>query len=124
MKKINDLYYKGFEGEPELKIYSRDYELVIWEGYFDFILKTILDSCGSDIDKINNDLLRSYFYADNNWDSIPWKINDVNSIISTLEIFKKCPNSNIMYSESLNVVNVILEFISNFSSKDIYIERD
>lgn len=42
---INDTYYKGFEGEPEIQFICKKTEcdevLVIWEGYFDEIMKRI-----------------------------------------------------------------------------------
>lgn len=43
MKLINNHYYKGFEGEPEIQfIYKKNNDIkifIMWEGYFDQIMK-------------------------------------------------------------------------------------
>ena len=45
MKRIDDRYYNGFEGEPEIHFICRkgnDCDIfVMWEGYFDQIMRTI-----------------------------------------------------------------------------------
>ncbi len=45
MERVNNEYYKGFEGEPEIQFICKkddDSEiLIIWEGYFDQIMMLI-----------------------------------------------------------------------------------
>lgn len=43
MEIVNNKYYVGFEGEPEIQFICKKacdtYIIIIWEGYFDEIMK-------------------------------------------------------------------------------------
>ncbi|WP_244310632.1 hypothetical protein [Paenibacillus ottowii] len=44
--KINDTYYAGFEGEPEIRVIytnsDESYVLKIWNGYFEILLDCLI----------------------------------------------------------------------------------
>lgn len=71
----NDMYYKGFEGEPEiqiiLKIPNDDYILSIWEGYFDSIMMSIPAS------KSGWPGIVCHYHLCDAWDEEPmWRVDD------------------------------------------------
>ncbi|GAA0077317.1 hypothetical protein UT300005_16950 [Clostridium sp. CTA-5] len=85
---INDKYYAGFEGEPEILIYfkGKDKEkegFSIWIGYFEFLLGASIS------EKIKTGgILESYINCDGWYDESQWIIEDLQQAIFELEQFK------------------------------------
>ncbi|TCS96822.1 hypothetical protein [Hazenella coriacea] len=74
MDEINDRYYKGFEGEPEIQfIYTLDNEkksiLKIWIGYFETIMDAMITGEGE-----LTGLVYYYSLHEGWYDESPWQI--------------------------------------------------
>ena len=84
MEQINDNYYKGFEGEPEIQFICRKGEtsetFVIWEGYFDQIMRLIKP----DDDGWKG--LAYYYHMCLGWyEESPWVVQDLHTALKQFE---------------------------------------
>lgn len=81
---VNDTYYKGFEGEPEIQlIYNQQdkttYTMRMWEGYFNNIMYAI------EAEKKGWTELAYYFNMQEGWyEESPWKVPNINQVIEQL----------------------------------------
>lgn len=80
---IDERYYKGYEGEIEVVIYSGDKKgLKVWEGYFENLLLGCFNG------KIKqNGLLSCWQKRDGFYDEHPWKIPNIELAIGELRQF-------------------------------------
>jgi len=87
METINEKFYYGFEGEPEVQFVCRTKDnvdkMVIWQGYFE----GLLSGCFSNSIK-EGGLLHSYVNADGFYDESPWEIPDIDIAINELGFFR------------------------------------
>jgi len=84
MKKINSKFYDGFEGEPEIHFLYQEQEsmerLILWEGYFDEIMRTIKPVDGKWTS------LAYYYHLYVGWyDESPWKVEDLREALAQLK---------------------------------------
>ncbi|MBC1917952.1 hypothetical protein HCJ46_04255 [Listeria booriae] len=117
---INNVFYEGFEGESELSFVSSEDKLIIWNGYFETILDTLIDS---GVDK--KGMLSEYFNHEGWYDDSPWLLRDTKLALEQLQCFdvgKVCETT--MTNKLSNVVNTIIMFLEKHISEDIYIEYD
>lgn len=105
---VNNKYYDGFEGEPEVVIYFKEKDkegFRIWIGYFEYLLGASI----SEEIKIG-EILQSYINQDGWYDESEWRIEDLQRAIFELEQF------NIEKIESKE--DSIIETVSNIQ-KDL-----
>ncbi|MBD7912079.1 hypothetical protein [Clostridium cibarium] len=93
---IDEKYYIGFEGEPEITIYYKEKDLSqsglkIWIGYFEYIL-----GASTSNDYENGGLIYSYINQDGWYDESPWQIDNLTQAIVEL---KKFNNDNVESEE-------------------------
>ncbi|MBD5550607.1 MAG: dihydroorotate dehydrogenase (quinone) [Lachnospiraceae bacterium] len=96
MELINKKYYDGFEGEPEIHFIYRkgnDIEIfVIWEGYFDSIMRLILPERQGWVG-----LAYCYNMYTGWYNESPWMIDDLQMALKQFESIdsaKLCKESN------------------------------
>ncbi|KQO01104.1 hypothetical protein [Paenibacillus sp. Leaf72] len=81
---INDSYYIGFEGEPEIVFMYESligrHELRLWNGYFETFLDCLLEQV-----PVQNVILHEYYIHEGWYDESPWEIQDVEG---ALQLFK------------------------------------
>jgi len=84
MEKINSKFYDGFEGEPEIQFICENADninrLIIWEGYFDEIMRSIKST-----DTRRTDLAYYYHMYTGWYDESPWKIVEPEKALSQFE---------------------------------------
>ncbi|AOR23490.1 hypothetical protein [Clostridium taeniosporum] len=105
---INNKYYDGLEGEPEVVIYFKEKDkegFRIWIGYFEYLLGA---SISGEV-KIGG-ILESYINQDGWYDESEWRIEELQQAIFELEQF------NIEKIESKE--DSIIETVSNIQ-KDL-----
>lgn len=98
---INNKYYDGFEGEPQILIYLKGKEgFRIWIGYFEYMLgASILE------DVKNGGILESYINQDGWYDESEWEIENLKQAIFEIEQF----NIDKVESKEENVVEIVSE---------------
>lgn len=84
MERVNNEYYKGFEGEPEIQFICKkgdDSEiLIMWEGYFDQIMRLI----EPDADGWKG--LAYYYNMCTGWyEESPWMVKDLHIALKQFE---------------------------------------
>lgn len=128
----NNLFYRGFEGEPEISFAfstnNESYSFNMWIGYFDVILRSMLDY--ESHEKI---FLRTYSMYEGWYDNSPWEINDINEVVCLFKNFdiNKIPVQVKQQSGSLidqipallKALNEFLEAARN-SNEKVYILYD
>lgn len=104
MDKINDKYYIGFEGEPEIQfIYTlhngKKSILKIWIGYFETIMDAMITE-----EKELTGLVYYYSMHEGWYDESPWKIPNLNEAI---EHFSKVKIENLEQEVQQTLEDVI-----------------
>ena len=121
MEHINKKYYDGFEGEPEIQIIYRKGDdsqiLVMWEGYFDQIMRLI------NPDESGWTGLSYYYNMQLGWyEGSAWKIEDLQMALKRFESI----NSQKLCSEAkeilVSICDMINEAISN--NYELFIARE
>lgn len=117
---IDSTFYDGFEGEGELSFVSGDNKLVMWNGYFEIILDSLLDNHLK-----KEGILEAYFNHEGWYDDYPWLVMDIPLTINQL----KCFDANKVKEPSIRensgkLIKVILLFLQKNIKSDIYIEYD
>lgn len=107
--KINSDFYKGFEGENEIrfiKVCTNETEVLsIWDGYFNDIMEQFKPSEGG------WEGLSYYYHLNTGWyDASPWEIPDPQN---ALEQFQNVGKASLRFERSQDVLNAICNFISN-----------
>ncbi len=117
---IDSRFYEGFEGEAELSLVTDGNKLVIWNGYFETILDSLLD-CNVEKEGV----VKEYFNHEGWYDDSPWLIEDNSLVISQLECFDiNKINQNSMKNDLEEVVKTIISFLQNNRLSKIYIEYE
>lgn len=118
-KDVNNLYYRGFEGEPDIAFaFENDagtHRFIMWIGYFETLLSSMLT-----YESPQNEFLATYNLHEGWYEDNPWEINNLNEVIQLFEAFdlNKIPGSvraqsaNIM-SSLPKLVEDLLKFLAN-----------
>lgn len=121
MKTVNNKYYVGFEGEPEIQFICKKacntYTIIIWEGYFDEIMEKIVP------EEKGWTGLAYYYNMDLGWNKdSPWVIEDLQLTIKQLSTIKH----EILRDETSEILkmlcNMIMEAIDN--KLDVFIAKE
>ncbi|MCG7408432.1 hypothetical protein MH117_13460 [Paenibacillus sp. ACRRX] len=82
LEMINDSYYVGFEGEPEIifmfENLNERYELKLWNGYFETLLDCMLA-------QVQSGILNEYYVYEGWYEESPWEITNIEEAI---QLFK------------------------------------
>lgn len=112
-----DNYYEGFEGNPEIDIYTfsenEKVGIEMWDGYFDEIMRAV--------QPVNDEWhsLAYYYNLYEGWyDESPWKIPDNKE---ALEQFESINNST-LDTVSQEILTKIIELLKNNLNSSIFIE--
>ncbi|QAA21596.1 hypothetical protein [Sporolactobacillus terrae] len=118
---INTKFYDGFEGESELSLVSGINKLVIWNGYFEMILDSLIEL---GIEK--KGIVKEYFYHEGWYDNSPWLISDLPLTIRQLKLVNADHfNSDRTSKEAIkNVLKELISFLELNSDQKVYIEYD
>lgn len=117
---IDNRFYEGFDGEAEVSFVADANRLVIWNGYFETILSSLLD-CGLE----KKGILKEYFNLEGWYDDSPWIIEDVPLTISQLKSFDINKVRQTSLKEDLEeIVKTIISFLENNRLRKIYIEYE
>jgi hypothetical protein len=118
---INNVYYLGFEGEPEIQFTMKgnneDYTLSIWEGYFDRIMSLIKP------DVTGWTGIAYLYHMHIGWyDEDMWAIQDT---VDAYNKFKSIPKEKLDENSS-NVLFYICQLFSEAVKNDykVFINRD
>lgn len=114
---INDLYYRGFEGEPEIGfLYENKIETHVfkmWIGYFDTVLANMIST-----ETIKNEFLTAYNLHEGWYDESPWEIRNPNEVIQFFKDFnistidhKVNNHSSSILSSLPQLINHLVEFL-------------
>lgn len=121
MINVNNKYYSGFEGEPEIQIICKKrtgtFKWIIWEGYFDEIMKNV-------IPEENGWTGLSYYYnLCVGWDEEkPWKIDDLKLTLNQLSAVK-CQSVSPNAREIIEMFCTIINEAIN-EKLDVFIFRE
>lgn len=81
---VNDSYYTGFEGEPEIAfVYETTNErqvLKMWTGYFDTMLDLMCQ-----YEAYNDGILHEYYIHEGWYEESPWELTNLDA---TIQLFK------------------------------------
>jgi hypothetical protein len=108
MNKVDEKYYSGFEGEPEITFSLEEKngdrrEVEIWDGYFNQIMKQIKP------EKEGWASLAYYYHLDIGWyDESPWLIEN---LVEAYEQLNKIDKNALEYKESKEVLDIILNML-------------
>jgi len=118
---LNTKFYDGFEGEPELALSDGENKLIMWNGYFETLLKALLDN---NLEK--EGIIKEYFYQEGWYDDSPWVIEDVQLAINQMKSFdvSKLVVSDGFKKELVELVQEIIQFLENAKNKTVVIEYD
>ncbi|MGX7245930.1 hypothetical protein ACWOC1_13890 [Enterococcus quebecensis] len=112
-----DNYYEGFEGNPEIDIYTfsknEKVGIEMWDGYFDEIMRAI--------QPVNGEWqsLAYYYNLYEGWyDESPWEIPNNQE---ALKQFESIDNST-LDKVSQEILTKIIELFKNNSNNGIFIE--
>lgn len=101
--KVNDTYYAGFEGEPEIRLIYKDsdesYILKIWNGYFD----TLLD-CLVQIESAQSNILSEYYAHEGWYEESPWEVKNIRE---NLQLFTSFDINNLTEEEAKSLTNIL-----------------
>jgi hypothetical protein len=105
MGEINEKYYSGFEGEPEIIFYIEKSDgsksgIGVWVGYFNSIIKQIKPNEGRWTS------LAYYYHLDIGWyEESPWLIVNLEEAYEQLREINK---EDLTYEEDKVILNTIL----------------
>ena len=112
-----DNYYAGFEGNPEIDIYTFKGNIrigiEIWDGYFDEIMGAIQPLNGE------WQSLAYYYNLDEGWyDDSPWEIPNNQEALKQFESIDKSTLGKV----SQEILTKIIGLLKNNSNNSIFIE--
>ncbi|CAI8959684.1 conserved hypothetical protein [Brevibacillus sp. IT-7CA2] len=100
---INDLYYVGFEGEPEIIfMYEKSNEvqvLKLWNGYFESLLDCLVQQA-----PVQDGILHEYYVHEGWYEESPWEITNVEKAV---QLFKSFDVKKVTENESSNIIPVL-----------------
>jgi hypothetical protein len=118
---MNNMYYLGFEGEPEiqfiLKKDNEDYTLSIWEGYFDRIMDQLTPA------ETGWTGIAYYYHMVTGWyDEDMWVMKD---IVESYNQFKSVSKKQ-LDEKSVCVLNEICKLLKEaiLNNYEVIIQRD
>lgn len=88
MKKetVNDFYYLGFEGEPDIIFVFENSDerqiLKMWSGYFDTMLDLMCQ-----YESFDNGILHEYYVHEGWYEESPWELTNLDSVIQLFKSF-------------------------------------
>ncbi|KZE66968.1 hypothetical protein AV545_23665 [Paenibacillus jamilae] len=101
--KINDTYYAGFEGEPEIRVIytnsDESYALKIWNGYFETLL-----GCLIQIEPVQSNILSEYDAHEGWYEESPWEVKNIRE---TLHLFDSFDIKNLTEEEAKSLTNIL-----------------
>ena len=121
MNKVHD-YFKGFEGESELKIFQKneneeiEVTMLIWIGYFNSIIEEIKPNKDGSWEGIS-----LYYHTSTGWyDISPWRCEALQLFTMQLESI----NKNKLNIECQEILTILIDVFNEsiYSSKHIYFE--
>lgn len=103
---INDKYYIGFEGEPEIQFICKkakdDDVMIMWEGYFDDIMRSIAP------EKEGWTGLAYYYNMYLGWyEESPWLVDDLHMALQQFSTI----NCEMLSNESNEVLKLICNML-------------
>lgn len=103
---VNDKYYVGFEGEPEIQFICKkakeDDVIIIWEGYFDEIMRSMTP------EEKGWTGLAYYYNMDLGWyEESPWIINDLYMALQQFNMI----NCEVLSSEACEILKLICNML-------------
>ncbi|MFN2746772.1 MULTISPECIES: hypothetical protein [Bacillus] len=118
---LHTKFYDGFEGEPEIVLSDGENKVVIWNGYFETLLNSLLDT---NIKK--EGIIKEYFYQEGWYNDSPWVIEDVQLTINQMKSFdvSKLDTSDGFKKELVELVKETIQFLENAKNKTVVIEYD
>ena len=120
----NITFYKGFEGEPSLKLSQKDKdgiiktELLLWVGYFDEILQLINPSKDGNWEGVTK-----FYHTETGWyDESLWKCDDLELFLGQL----KSINVNSLEEKTKNVYHELFSMLEDcvVNENELYFEYD
>ena len=117
---IDNKYYDGFEGEPRIVFFNDYHKFIMWNGYFEIILASLLDT---NLEK--EGLLEEYYNHEGWYDDSPMMIPDIPLTLRQLKQFNltKVEQSDNIKNVLPELVQEIIKFIES-SSERVWIEYD
>lgn len=80
MSRVDDQYYRGYEGEPEIGFYTIKEKIVIWAGFFDDIMEQMKPS------RYGWTGIAYYYHLHTGWyDEDFWQIPDLEECLRQFE---------------------------------------
>ncbi|MDP4097330.1 hypothetical protein OIN60_11170 [Paenibacillus sp. P96] len=83
---INNSYYVGFEGEPQLIFMYENlnvrYELQLWNGYFETLLDCLIEQAND-----RSGILHEYCAYEGWYEESPWEIKNIKQAIQLFKSF-------------------------------------
>ncbi|MEC2077034.1 hypothetical protein [Metabacillus fastidiosus] len=118
---LNSKYYKGFEGEPALVLDNGENKLIIWNGYFESILESLLET---NLEK--EGIIKEYFYHEGWYDDSPWALKDIQLTIKQLKNFdlSKVYQSDNIKNVLPDLVQEIIQFLEYAKNENVVITYD
>ncbi|WP_314591081.1 hypothetical protein [Paenibacillus terrigena] len=126
---INDSYYAGFEGEPEIIfMYENSNErqvLKLWNGYFETLLDCLVQQT-----PVHEGILHEYYIHEGWYEESPWEIKNVEKEIQLFKSFVTNEITEEVIKESSNIIPIlpaltrdIITFLeqANDSGDNVYI---
>lgn len=103
---INNSYYVGFEGEPQLifmfhHLHVR-YELQLWNGYFETLLDCLLDQVNE-----QSVILQEYCAYEGWYEESPWEIKNIKEAIQLFSSFDANEVTEDGVKASNNIISVL-----------------
>ncbi|MCE5170381.1 hypothetical protein LQV63_13780 [Paenibacillus profundus] len=104
---INDSYYVGFEGEPELVFMYENIterlELRVWNGYFETLLNFMIEQQVP----IQNGILHEYYIHEGWYEESPWEIKNIKEAIQLFRSFDVIRLTEDGIKASENIVSML-----------------
>ena len=117
---VDDTFYKGFEGEEEVCFVCGETRLMMWEGYFETMLSSLVGKTEED-----GGMLEVHCKCEGWYDGEPWLIEDVPLTIRQLSCFDENDVEIPIMKDALVKLNsAVISFLKENMEQDIFIEYD
>ena len=118
MNRVDNQFYRGYEGEKEIQFFTLREKIVIWEGFFNDIMEQFKPA------KEGWTGIAYYYHLDLGWcDGKPWKISDLDNCFLQ---FRQLDLTNCQFEESKKVLVHICNMlrIAIQENEDVWIAED